>query len=44
VRQQLPDQHQLVNEVKPLLEAGRISWHRKYLKPAWTLLVDLAAT
>lgn len=27
---------------QPLFEAGRLSWHGKYLKPAKILLVDLA--
>ena len=29
---------------KPLFEAGRLSWHGKYLKPTKKLLVDLAVT
>ena len=41
VRRQLPDRHPLVGGAKPLFEAGRLSWHGKYLKPAKKLLVDL---
>ena len=44
VKRQLPDRHPLVSGAKPLFEAGRLSWHRKYLKPAKKLLVDLAVT
>jgi hypothetical protein len=44
VRRQLPDRHPLVNGAKPLFEAGRLSWHGKYLKPTKKLLVDLAVT
>jgi len=44
VRRQLPDRHPLVSGAKPLFEAGRLSWHGKYLKPAKKLLVDLAVT
>ena len=40
----LPDRHPLVSGAKPLFEAGRLSWHGKYLKPAKKLLVDLAVT
>ncbi len=43
-RPQLPDRHPLVGGAKPLFEAGRLSWHGKYLKPAKKLLVDLAVT
>jgi hypothetical protein len=44
VRRQLSDRHQLVGGAKPLFEAGRLSWHGKYLKPAKKLLVDLTVT
>ena len=44
VQRQLPDRHPLVSGAKPLFEAGRLSWHGKYLKPAKKLLVDLAVT
>jgi hypothetical protein len=44
VKRQLPDRHPLVSGAKPLFEAGRLSWHSKYLKPAKRLLVDLAVT
>ena len=43
-RRQLPDQHPLLANVRPLFEAGRLSWHGKYLKPAKKLLVDLVVT
>ncbi|MGE0371005.1 MAG: hypothetical protein AB7Q01_03855 [Gammaproteobacteria bacterium] len=43
-QRQLPDRHPLVSRVKPLLEAGRLAWHGKYLKPAKKLLVDLVVT
>jgi hypothetical protein len=43
-RRQLPERHPLVSGAKPLFEAGRLSWHGKYLKPAKKLLVDLAVT
>ena len=43
-QRQLPDRHPLVSGAKPLFEAGRLSWHGKYLKPAKKLLVDLAVT
>jgi len=43
-RRQLPDLHPLFGGSKPLFEAGRLSWHGKYLKPAKKLLVDLAVT
>ena len=43
-KRQLPDRHPLVSGAKPLFEAGRLSWHGKYLKPAKKLLVDLAVT
>lgn len=41
VQRQLPDRHPLVGGAKPLFEAGRLSWHGKYLKPTKKLLVDL---
>jgi hypothetical protein len=44
IQRQLPDRHPLVSGAKPLFEAGRLSWHGKYLKPAKKLLVDLAVT
>lgn len=44
VRRQLPDRHPLISGTKPLFEAGRLSWHGKYLKPAKRLLVDLVVT
>lgn len=44
VRRQLPEQHPLLSGAKPLFEAGRLSWHGKYLKPTKKLLVDLAVT
>jgi len=44
VRRQLSDGHPLFNGAKPLFEAGRLSWHGKYLKPAKKLLVDLVVT
>ena len=44
VRRQLSDRHPLVSGAKPLFEAGRLSWHGKYLKPAKKPLVDLAVT
>lgn len=44
VRRRLPDRHPLVSGAKSLFEAGRLSWHGKYLKPAKRLLVDLATT
>ena len=44
VQRQLPDRHPLVSGAKPLFEAGRLSWHGKYLKPAKKLLVGLAVT
>ena len=44
VRRQLPDRHSLVGGAKPLFEAGRLSWHGKYIKPAKNLLVDLVVT
>ena len=34
VQRQLPDRHPLVGGAKPLFEAGRLSWHGNYLKPA----------
>jgi len=40
----LPDRYPLVSGAKPLFEAGRLSWHGKYLKPAKRLLVDLVVT
>jgi len=43
-RPPLRDRHPLVSGAKPLFEAGRLSWHSKYLKPAKRLLVDLAVT
>ena len=43
-KRQLPDRHPLVGGAKPLFEAGRLSWHGKYLKPAKKLLVDLTVT
>lgn len=44
VRRQLPERHPLVGGAKALFEAGRLSWHGKYLKPARKLLVDLTVT
>ena len=44
VRRQLPERHPLLSGAKPLFEAGRLSWHGKYLKPAKKLLVDLTVT
>lgn len=43
-RRELPDRHPLLTDVKPLFEAGRLSWSSKYLKPFKKLLVDLAVT
>jgi hypothetical protein len=39
-----PNQHPLITGAKPLFEAGRLSYHTGYLKPAKKLLVDLAVT
>lgn len=38
------DWHPLIIGAKPLFEAGRLSYHAGYLKPAKKLLVDLAVT
>jgi hypothetical protein len=43
-RTPLPDRHPLTTDVKPLFEAGRLSYNAGYLKPAKRLLVDLAVT
>jgi len=45
IRTPLPDRHPLTSDVKPLFEAGRLSYSADdYLKPAKKLLVDLAVT
>lgn len=44
IQRQLPDRHPLVGGAQPLFEAGCLSWHGKYLKPAKRLLVDFAVT
>ena len=43
IRTPLPDRHPLTSDVKPLFEAGRLSYSADYLKPAKRLLVDLTA-
>jgi hypothetical protein len=43
-RTPLPDRHPLTTDMKPLFEAGRLSYNAGYLKPAKRLLVDLAVT
>ncbi len=40
----LADRHPLISGAKPLFEAGRLSWHGKYFKPAKKLLVALVVT
>lgn len=40
----LPDIHPLIVGAKPFFEAGRESFHAKYLKPAKKLLVDFAVS
>lgn len=44
IRTPPPDRHPLTSDVKPLFEAGRLSYSADYLKPAKRLLVDLAVT
>lgn len=38
------DCHPLITGARPLFEAGRLSYHGSYLKPAKKLLVDLSVT